>query len=277
MALYRTTAGDGVAWITGASTGIGRELALGLAGLGHVVVATARNADDLDGLVRESEGMRGTIRAFSGDVTDRAAMASMVRAICETAGPIRLAVFNAGVYIPTPGEALSLDDFDTMIGVNLLGVLNGLVPVVETMKAAGCGQVVLVGSVSGYSGLPSASAYGATKAALINMAESLSFDFEKMNIRIQVANPGFVDTPATRENDFEMPALMPVDKAAQALIEGICEGGFEITFPRRFAYVLKLLRMLPHPLYFAIMRQATGWRTRDLDFRDTTPSVHSQG
>jgi len=277
MALFRTTAGDGVAWITGASTGIGRELALRLAALGHVVVATARNSDDLDDLARESEGMRGTIRAFPGDVTDRAAMASMVKTIGESAGPIRLAVFNAGVYIPTPGEALSLDDFDTMIGVNLLGVLNGLVPVVETMKAAGCGQVVLVGSVSGYSGLPSASAYGATKAALNNMAESLSFDFEKMNIRIQVANPGFVDTPATRENDFEMPALMPVDKAAQALVEGIAEGGFEITFPRRFTYVLKLLRMLPHPIYFAIMRRATGWGTRELDFRDTTPSTYSQG
>merc|ERR1711879_200473 len=100
MALFRTTAGDGVAWITGASTGIGRELALRLAALGHVVVATARNADDLDDLARESEGMRGTIRAFPGDVTDRAAMASMVKTIGESAGPIRLAVFNAGVYIP---------------------------------------------------------------------------------------------------------------------------------------------------------------------------------
>lgn len=270
MPLYRAKAGDGVAWITGASSGIGRELALEMARRGYIVAATARNLDALEELALESSGMTGAIRAFACDVSDRDAMTATVSDIERHLGPVRLAVFNAGVYIPTHGEALNPGDFEKTIDVNLMGAINGLVPAVERMKASGCGQVVFVASVSGYSGLPAASAYGATKAALNNMAESLSFDFEKMNIRTQVVNPGFVDTPATRKNDFEMPSLVPSDKAVGEIIHGIERGGFEITFPRRFTYMLKVLRMLPHPLYFAIMKRRTGWDTRPLDFRGTT-------
>lgn len=273
MPLYRAKAGDGVAWITGASSGIGRELALAMARRGYVVAATARSSDALDELARESKGMSGAIRAFAGDVTDAEAMAATVSDIEKHLGPVRLAVFNAGIYIPTHGEALDLCAFEKTLDINLLGTLKGLVPTVERMKANGCGQVVFVASVSGYSGLPAASAYGATKAAIINMAESLSFDFEKMNIRTQVVNPGFVDTPATQKNDFEMPALVSADKAVAEMIHGIEQGGFEITFPRRFTYMLKFLRMLPHPLYFWIMKRQTGWRTRPLDYGETTPAA----
>jgi len=272
MPLYRAKPGDGVVWITGASSGIGRELALAMARRGYIVAATARNLDALDELVRDNSGM-GVIRAFAADVTDPVAMAATVSDIERHLGPLRLAVFNAGIYIPTHGEALDLADFEKTVDVNLLGALNGLVPAVERMKANGCGQVAFVGSVSGYSGLPAASAYGATKAALANMAESLSFDFEKMNIRMQVVNPGFVDTPATRKNDFEMPALVSADRAVEEMIRGFEHGGFEITFPRRFTYMLKILRMLPHPLYFAIMKRQTGWNRRPLDFRGTTPAA----
>lgn len=273
MALYRALAGDGVAWITGASTGMGRELALQMARRGYIVAATARSGDMLEKLRAEAAAANGVVRAFPCDVTDRRAMAATVRAIEKAVGPIRVAVFNAGIYIPTHGEAISLDDFEKTFAVNLSGTMNGLAPVIERMKAQGCGQVVLVASPSGYSGLPAASAYGATKAALINLAESLAFDFEKLNIRIQVVNPGFVDTPATERNDFDMPALMPVEKAAARMIAGIENGGFEITFPRRFTYVLKLLRMLPHRLYFKIMNRATGWAARPPDYRGTTPST----
>lgn len=269
MPLYRAKAGDGVAWITGASSGIGRELALSMARRGYIVAATARSEDDLAEVARESSGMSGAIRAFPCDVTDAEAMAATVADIETHLGQVRLAVYNAGIYIPTHGEALALPDFEKTVEINLIGALNGLVPTIERMKANGGGQVVFVASVSGYSGLPAAAAYGATKAALINMAESLSFDFEKMNIRTQVVNPGFVDTPATEKNSFDMPALVPVEKAAANMIRGIERGGFEVTFPRRFTYLLKLLRMMPHPLYFRIMKRQTGWRKRPLDFGST--------
>ncbi|TCD12331.1 SDR family NAD(P)-dependent oxidoreductase [Oricola cellulosilytica] len=276
MTLYRVMAGEGVAWITGASSGIGRELTLQMARRGYTVAATARGEDKLQSLADGTEGMNGSIHPFACDVTDREAMAELVDRIESEVGPIRLAVFNAGNYFPTHGEAMKIENFVKTYQINVFGVLNGLVPLIERMKAAGRGQVVLVGSVSGYSGLPAASAYGASKAALTHMAESLLFDFEKMNIRIQIVNPGFIDTPLTEKNDFAMPALMPVEKAVDQMIAGIEGGGFEITFPRRFTYTLKFLRMLPHPVYFWLMKRMTGWHKRQLDFRDTTPAAQTR-
>ena len=277
MDLYRIRAGDGIVWITGASAGIGRALALALAQKGYDVVASARSRDRLDALAGESAPLLGSIRPLACDVTDRAAMNDAVAAIETGHGPVRMAVFNAGDYWPTRGEALDIGAFEKTFEINLFGVLNGLVPVAERMKAHGRGHVVLVGSVSAYSGLPSAAAYGASKAALNNMAQSLRFDFDRMNIRMQIVNPGFVDTPLTEKNRFTMPALMPAGRAAGRMVAGIERGGFEVTFPRRFTWLLKLLRVLPHPLYFALVRRATRWNRREMKFGDTTPASVVRG
>ena len=133
------------------------------------------------------------------------------------------------------------------------------------MKARGRGQVAIVSSVAGYGGLPTSAAYGATKAALINMAESLKFDLDKLGVRIQVINPGFVDTAATASNPFSMPALLQPEEAARRIARGLKSSSFEITFPRRFTYVLKALKVLPYPAYFAIMNSATKWKKRPLE------------
>lgn len=272
MNLYRAKAGDGVVWITGASAGLGRALALAMADRGYDVVATARSGDKLETLAKQGQPLLGSIVAHTADVTDQKAMARAVSDVEAQYGPIRLAIFNAGNYWPTHGEALDLEAFRNTYELHMFGLLNGMVPAVERMKAHGKGHIVLVGSVSGYTGLPAASAYGASKAAVNNMAESLKFDFDRMNIRIQMVNPGFIDTPLANKNDFDMPALMPVDKAAQAMVRGIERGGFEVTFPRRFTWLLKVLRLLPHPIYFWIMRRATGWHRRKMQFGDTTPA-----
>ncbi len=269
MNLYQTSAGDGVVWITGASGGMGRELALQMVREGYVVVGSARGEDKLKEMEAEAASYKGRFHALPCDVTDRDSMAVAVEEIESSYGPIRLAVFNAGNYWPTAGEALDIDAFRKTYEINVFGMLNGLVPVVEKMKVHGKGQIALVASVSGYSGLPAAAAYGASKAAINNMAESLKFDFDKMNIRIQVVNPGFIDTPLTEKNEFDMPALMPVDKAVRRMISGFERGGFEITFPRRLTYLLKILRMLPHRVYFWQMKRATGWKERPLNFGDT--------
>src|SRR5262249_56786798 len=129
-----------------------------------------------------------------------------------------------------------------------MGVINCLIPLVERMREHGRGQVAFVASVTGYFGWPSTAAYGASKAALNNMAESLKFDFDKLNIRIQVINPGFVDTPLTQKNSFRMPALMEVDRAAAKLARALRTGGFETSFPRPFTWFLKFLRPPPQPL-----------------------------
>lgn len=264
MGLYRADAQDGVAWITGASTGIGRALALELCTAGYTVAVTARDEDRLATLVEETTSLRGRAIAFPCDVTDEAAMLKTVAAIERDAGPIVLAVFNAGTYYPTRGERLDTMNVLKTFEINLFGVVFGLVPTVERMRAREKGQVVLVGSASSYFGWPSASAYGASKAALNNFAEGLKYDFDKLNIRIQVVNPGFIDTPLTAKNAFSMPALMPVDKAAKRMAAAIARGGFETNFPHRFTWFLKVLRILPQPLRFWFINRATGWKSRPL-------------
>lgn len=265
MTTFTATPADGSAWVTGASSGIGKALALKLAGEGFTVYATARSEEALAELAGQSAGLRGRIVAAPGDVTDTKAMAGIAERIDSDGNGLALAVFNAGVYLPVHGETLKVEDFDKTFAVNLSGVVNGLVPTIERMKARGRGQVAIVSSVTGYGGMPTSAAYGATKAALINMAESLKFDLDKFGVRIQVINPGFVDTPATADNAFEMPALVQPEAAARRIAQGLKSGSFEITFPRRFTYVLKALQFLPYPAYFWLMNAATGWKKRPLE------------
>ncbi|MDN2565986.1 SDR family NAD(P)-dependent oxidoreductase [Aquibium sp. A9E412] len=268
MALYRARPADGTAWVTGASTGLGRTLALDLARAGYTVAATARSEDKLADLAREAAGLAGRVMPFACDVTDRAAMADTLAAIETQAGPVALAVFNAGTFQPLRGERFEVEPFVKTIEINVFGVVHGLAPLIERMRARGRGQIAITGSVTAYFGLPSAAAYGASKAALNNMAEALRFDLEKLNIRIQMINPGFVDTPLTKKNRFAMPALMPAEKAAARIVQALRTGGFETTFPRRFTWSLKALRLFPHAVVHPVLNRATGWHRRNPAARD---------
>ncbi|MET0170517.1 MAG: SDR family NAD(P)-dependent oxidoreductase [Aliihoeflea sp.] len=262
MSLYRAKPQDGVAWITGASTGIGRQVAIDLAREGYVVAITARDDDKLLEVAEHSKGGSGRIVPIACDVTDEPAMEAAVARIERELGPIVLAIFNAGTYSPTLGERLETHNFHATFTVNLFGVVNGLVPVADRMRDRGFGQIAITGSVTSYFGLPSAAAYGATKAALNSMARSLKYDFDKLNIRIQMFNPGFVDTPLTEKNKFPMPALMTVENAAQRYTQGLKTGGFEVSFPRRLSWVLKACGYLPESLYYLMIRKVTGWDKR---------------
>lgn len=264
MALYRAKPGDGVAWITGASSGIGRALALDLAREGYTVAATARTAEKLALLASEASALPGKIHSFPADVTDEKAMATVVADIERQLGPITLAILNAGGYFRTRGERLEIHNFLKTYETNLLGVLHGLVPVVDSMRDRGRGQVAIVASVSGYFGWPSTAAYGSSKAALTNLAESLKYDFDRLNIRIQVINPGFIDTSLTERVTMRLPAMMPVDKASRRIVAGLKHGGFETTFPRRFTWFLKLLRMMPQPVRFWFVAKATRWERQPM-------------
>jgi NAD(P)-dependent dehydrogenase (short-subunit alcohol dehydrogenase family) len=249
---------DGVAWITGASSGIGAAVAQRLADAGFTVAVTARREEELAALAEGVPGP-GRIVPFPGDVTDGAAMEAIVERVEADFGPIALAILNAGVYLPVVGDGLDRETFDKTFDVNIRGTVNCLIPVARAMQARARGQIAIVASVAGYFGLPTAASYGASKAALINLAEALKFDFDNQGITIQVIAPGFVDTPATADNPFPMPYLMPVGKAARRLVEGLQSGRFEVTFPRRFTYVLKLIRILPYWMFFRLVGAATGW------------------
>lgn len=245
---------DGAAWITGASAGIGRGVALRLAREGWTVYATARSEADLAALAAEHP----SIRPAPGDVTDVEAMRSIAARI-EADGPLALAILNAGIYRPMRAQDFSAEDAAKTFAVNLTGVANCADPVLKLLFRQGKGCLALTASVAGYRGLPRAAAYSATKAALIAMAEALAFDMAPRGLRISVINPGFVETEAIAVNDFEMPFLMTPDKAAERIVAGLKRGGFEIAFPTRFVLILKALRLLRPRSYFWLVRKAIGW------------------
>jgi NAD(P)-dependent dehydrogenase (short-subunit alcohol dehydrogenase family) len=242
-------------WCTGAGKGIGRALSLRLARDGHTVAASARTVSDLESLASQSAGLPGRIVAFPLDVTDEAAVAATVAAIEDALGPIDIAVLNAGTHIPVAATELTSPPFRTLFEVNVMGVVHGLCALLPVFIARRSGHIAVVASVAGYRGLPTAAAYGASKAAVINMCEALQPELTAVGVRLTLINPGFVKTPLTDKNDFEMPLLMEVDAAADRIADGLRSSRFEVTFPRRFTWMLKLLRILPYPLYFFLVRK----------------------
>ncbi|MEC9369362.1 MAG: SDR family NAD(P)-dependent oxidoreductase [Pseudomonadota bacterium] len=237
-------------WITGASSGIGLELARQMDGRGPAIAISARSRGEL----KAEAGKGASISAHPLDVTDAKAVKKAVGDIWKLHGGIDLAVLGAGVFKIVSPDNFDLDDFRRSIDVNYLGVVNCVAALIPHMKKRGSGHIAIIASVAGYRGLPKSMAYGPTKAALINFAEGLRAELEPLGIRVTVINPGFVDTPMTEHNDFPMPLLVPVEKAARTILKGLVAGKYEIVFPQPFAFVMKLLRRMPNALFFFIVR-----------------------
>jgi NAD(P)-dependent dehydrogenase (short-subunit alcohol dehydrogenase family) len=239
-------------WIVGASSGIGRATAAALHARGAIVHVSARNREALDAFVAEHPGAV----ALAADVQDAQQLRAAGGQILQ-AGPLALILFCAGHYRPMRAMDFDLAQARRHLEVNYGGALNLLDVVLPALLAEG-GHLSLVASVAGYRGLPNSLAYGPTKAALIQLAETLHIDLHPRGIGISVVNPGFVDTPLTAQNSFHMPALLTPEQAAQAMLRGWARGRFEIHFPRRFTLALKLLRLLPFRLYEALVKRGTG-------------------
>jgi NAD(P)-dependent dehydrogenase (short-subunit alcohol dehydrogenase family) len=244
-------------WITGASSGIGRALALRLARDGHEVAASARSVEQLARLADESRATEGRIHPYPLDVGDPAAASAVVGEIERDLGGIESAVLAAGAWRQMGARGFEAAALAQVVGVNLLGTGNCLEPLLKVMTARRRGRIAIVASVAGYRGLPTAAYYGSSKAALINLAESLRLDLASHGVQVQLIDPGFVETPMTARNPFPMPFLMPVEQAAERIARGLASRRFEITFPRRFTWQLKLLRCLPYFLYFPLVARAT--------------------
>lgn len=241
-------------WITGASSGIGAEVAQLYARSGHTVFASARNQATLDTMAAASASFNGKIIALPLDVTDNESVSRAFDQIQKHGSKLDLAILNAGYYEPVKFDALTLAHFEKTYDVNLLGVVRCLLPLLHHFTENNPGHIAIVSSVSGFRGLPKAAAYGSSKAALINMAESLKPECNAHGIKLSLVNPGFVKSKLTDQNDFKMPFIMDTDDAAKRIVRGLESNAFETTFPKRFTYWLKLFRILPYKLYFVLSK-----------------------
>ncbi len=238
-------------WIIGASSGIGRATASALHAQGAQVTVSARSTEALDAFVQTHPGST----ALALDCTDRAAVHACAHDIRARALP-DCVLYCAGHYQAMRASAMDVDDMLRHVQVNFEGALYVLEALLPALRARGSGHVALVSSVAGYRGLPNSLAYGPTKAALTNLAETLFLDLKPNGIGVSVINPGFVETPLTAGNRFAMPGLITPAQAAQAILKGWAQGRFEIHFPKRFTWWMKALRIVPNRWYFFLVRKA---------------------
>ncbi len=252
-------------WVVGASSGIGAELARGLHRRGARVAVSARREQALREVMSQApaapvdaEDPTHPPLFLPLDVNDAEAIATACTTLLEHWGGIDLVLWVAGIYQPMRAQQFDLPAARRMLDTNLISVFSGLSAVLPTMLAQGSGGIALVSSVAGYSGLPQALVYGPTKAAMINLAESLYLDLQPAGIGVYLVSPGYVDTPATAGNDYAMPGLISAREAADFTLAGIEAGRFEIHYPKRFTLWLKFARLLPYRLYFALVRRVTG-------------------
>ena len=240
------------AWVVGASSGIGAAVALKLAEAGYLVAASARNKTALDLLAAEAGG---PIRAFPVDIRDRDAVSRTLLEIEETMGSVDLAVFAAGIYLRDEPGRFDAELVSKTFDVNVMGMSHCLETVLGSMVPRRSGHVAIIASVSGYAGLPGGGVYGASKSALITLAEGIYPELKEKGIAVSVVNPGFVRTPLTDANDFPMPFMISAEDAADRIVRGLRSKRFEIAFPKRLVFLLKLLRLLPYPLFFAATKK----------------------
>jgi NAD(P)-dependent dehydrogenase (short-subunit alcohol dehydrogenase family) len=240
-----------VVWITGASSGIGESLARELAGRGARVAITARRGDRLDAIAGDR------MLSVPADVTDLDAMRATAARVEEELGPIDLAVLNAGTWRQMDVTAWDTELFRLHVETNLMGMVHGIDAVLPGMRRRRGGVIAGVSSVAGYRGWPSSEAYGSTKAAEINLLESLRIDLLPLGIRVLTVCPGFVRSDLTSQNTFRMPFLMEPPDAAARIADGIAREKAEMVFPLPMMLLMKATRLVPIRPWAALMsRQA---------------------
>ena len=236
-------------WITGASSGIGKALAIKFATEGWHVAASARR----ENLLQELNNNNLNIHSFPLDVRDESRAKKVFQNIIEKFKTIDIAVYCTGIHDPEAEKKLSSEKIREIMETNFFGTVNCIMAVNEHFKERKSGHISIVSSVASYRGLPAASGYCASKAALTSLAESLYFDFKRHGVRVSVVSPGFIKTPMTDKNKFPMPMIKSAEYAAEKIFIGLTKKNvFEIHFPVAFTMLMKLLRIMPNWLYFII-------------------------
>ena len=239
-----------IIWITGASSGIGKALAIKFAEKGWTVAASARR----ENLLEDLKKFNPNIYSFPLDVTEIENCKLIANKIIEKFGGIDICVFGTGMHDPKSEKRFNLNKIREIMEVNYFGTMNSINSIYEYFSEKKNGQISIISSVAGYRGLPAAGAYCASKAALTSYAESLNFDMRMKNVRVSLISPGFIKTPMTDQNDFPMPMIKSPEFAANEIFKGLTEKkSFEIHFPKAFTYFLKFLQILPSSIYFKLV------------------------
>jgi short-subunit dehydrogenase len=246
--------------ITGASSGIGRGLALALSQRGAKVGLVARRADQLETLVREIEAANGHAVALPADVLNGASLKSAAERLRSTFGPIDVLIANAGVGATVDGSELKGSAVAEVINVNVLGAANSVEAVVPEMVKRGSGHLVVISSLAAYRGLPKSAAYCASKAAVSAFFESLRLDLQPRGINVTIIHPGFIKTPLTAGRQAQMPFLMELDDAVARIVAAIEKRKKSYAFPWQLATVVRAGMIMPNFLY--------DWLSRRNSFRE---------
>ena len=244
-------------WITGGSTGIGKALAIKFANEGWNVAVSARR----ENLLNEISDNHENISSFPLDVTDKSECKEVFEKIKNKFENIDTCFFSTGTWDPKKEKEIDIDQMKKVMEVNFFGTLNCIKAVEMYFKEKKNGNISIVSSIAGYRGLPNSTGYGASKAALNNLAESLYFDFGRYNVRVSLISPGFIKTPMTDKNQFKMPFLKTPEFAAEKIYNGLINGSsFEIDFPKELTLILKFLKILPDSVYFKLIRKLTKYQ-----------------
>ena len=243
---------DKVIWITGASSGIGKALAIKFAKKGWKVAISARR----ENLLNEIAKTYNDIFPYPLDVTDSKKCELVFNSIKERFKNVDISVFSTGIHDPKSEKSLDLNKVRQIMEVNFFGTINSVNAVYKYYKERKSGQISIVSSVAGYRGLPAGGAYCASKSALTSFAESLNFDMKRNNVRVSLISPGFIKTPMTDQNDFPMPMIKTPEFAAEEIYNGLVKkNAFEIHFPKSFTFIMKILQILPNWAYFKLVEK----------------------
>ena len=247
-------------WITGASTGIGKSLAIKFAKNGWNVAASARR----EMLLKELKNIDENIHSYPLDVTDIDHCKSTAKLIIKDFGQIDICVFGTGMHDPKSEKKFNLEKIRKIMEVNYFGTMNSINSVYDYFSERKEGKISIISSVAGYRGLPAAGAYCASKSALISFAESLYFDMTRKNVKVSLISPGFIKTPMTDQNDFPMPMIKSAEYAADKIYFGLLKkDSFEIHFPKTFTFLMKIIKILPSWLYFGSINFGNKFLKRD--------------
>ena len=246
-----------VIWITGASTGIGKALAIKFSKNGWKVAISARRLELLEEISKKNEN----IFSFPLDVTNKDECSKVFSEIKNKFGQIDLCIFSTGTWDPKKEKEIDVEQIENVMKVNFFGTVNSIKSVEKYFKELGKGHISIVSSIAGYRGLPNSTGYGPSKSALNNLTESLYFDFKRYGVRVSLISPGFIKTPMTDKNDFKMPFLKTTEYAAEKIYNGLVNTkAFEIHFPKQLTIVLKILKILPNWLYLRLVGKLTKYQ-----------------